>query len=91
MTHKEIVDWYSDLRDTLWIYPQNSRTVNLMEEEPEEEVVKPVVTCGSCYCATACFQRLLKHGEIQGNDVVSFMESPALKCYICAEEVNSAE
>lgn len=73
MTEKEIVDWYRDLRQTSWIFPDNSRTVNLMEEEPDTPEPTQVFTCASCFVRDIC-----KTLEI---------EMALCTDYICEEEV----
>ena len=91
MTHREVVDWFSDMRKTSWIYPNNNRVLNWVIEEPEEEeVLEDIVdTCESCYVCDACFECMCKQGIYRENHYRDFLDSPVCDEYICAEEVNS--
>lgn len=73
MTEKQIVDWYRDLKQVSWIFPDNSRTVNLMEEEPETPAPTLTSTCNTCYVRKVC--------KVLG------IELSVCKDYICEEEV----
>ena len=90
MSHKEIQDWYSDMRKTSWIYPDNSRVLNWVVDEPEEELPEVIVEkCQSCFLCRKCFLIMCQQGVCKENQYNDFLESPICDDYICVEEVNS--
>jgi hypothetical protein len=86
MTHKDIVVWYDSLREVSWIFPANSRTVNLMDAESDPPEPPVECTCKGCYVKTACFAIRQRFHET--SDWIEFQNSPACEQYISAEEVN---
>jgi len=90
MTHREVVDWFSDMRKTSWIYPDNSRVLNWVIEEPEDEEMFEDVCdkCESCYLCATCFECMCRQGIYRENHYRDFLDSPVCEDYICAEEVN---
>lgn len=54
MKEKDIVNWYRDLQKTSWIFPDNSRTVNLMEEDSDLPDPIQQYTCVDCYVQSVC-------------------------------------
>jgi hypothetical protein len=92
MTEKDIVRWYSDLNKTSWIFPENSRTVNLMSEDEEiMPIVEVVEKCKTCFFCCACFKQLCTDGIYKENHYTDFLNSPICEEYICAEEVNGKD
>lgn len=89
MTHTEVVEWYSDLRQTSWIFPDNSRTVNLMSEDEDIVPIETVTNiCETCFVKEACFESLCQLGICKENHYQDFLKSPTCEEYICNEEVN---
>lgn len=89
MTDKDIIEWYSDIKQISWIFPENSRTVNLMEEDEPEVVEYVTEVCDTCFCKEICFEQLCKDGAYRKNHKHDFLQSPICEEYINAEEVNS--
>jgi len=91
MTHKEVQDWFSDMRKTSWIYPENSFILKNVVEEPEDDEMFEDITdtCESCFLCATCFECMCKQGIYKENHYRDFLESPVCEDYICAEEVNA--
>jgi len=90
MTHAEAQVWFSDMKKTSWIFPENSFILKQTIEEPEEEMFEDVVDkCESCFLCTSCFDCMCKQGVYKENHYRDFLESPVCEDYICAEEVNT--
>ena len=90
MTHAEAQVWFSDMKKTSWIFPENSFILKQIIDEPEEELPEVIVEkCQSCFLCRKCFLMMCKQGVYKENHYRDFLESPVCDEYICAEEVNA--
>lgn len=89
MTEREVVDWYADVRDLSWIFPKNTRVINLIE--PDTDLPEPVIieTCKDCYVKKACYDVACRFHEAKSYE--EFQTYPTCEQYISAKEVEREE